>query len=268
MTVVNTQQSLHHLPHKLPFQGANNFRDMGGYPCRDGRCIKPGKVFRSDHLGSLTADDQRLIEQLGIKTIVDLRRKRERAENLDRIDDEGIKQIWLPVDAQGADVHELKRRLEDGSMSEQDARNHLLEANREFVRDFSHIFKRFMDVLLDEQHYPLVFHCTAGKDRAGFAAAMFLVTAGASRETVFHDYLSTNQCTSEFLGKILENLPLMPEIKASPGTVSALLQVEAAYLEEAFTTIDLIHGSLDNFLEQALQMPPARQALLQSMLCE
>lgn len=268
MASASSRPPLGQLPCKLPFQGANNFRDMGGYPCADGRHIRSGQVFRSDHLGNLTEEDQVLLRQLGVKTVIDLRQKRERAENVDRIDDLEINQIWLPIDAQGADIHELRRRLEDGSMDAEEARSHLIAVNREFVRDFSHVFRRFMELLLEPDHYPLVFHCTAGKDRAGFAAALFLIAAGASKETVFHDYLSTNHCTAEFLDAILTNLEQMPDIRASADAITALLQVEAAYLEEAFTTIDSMHHSLDNFLEQALGMTATRQAQLRDLLCE
>ena len=154
------------------------------------------------------------------------------------------------------------------SMSAEDARNHLLAANREFVRDFSHVFRRFMELLLDEHRYPLVFHCTAGKDRAGFAAALCLITAGASKEIVFHDYLSTNRCTADFVDAIVKHLEQKPDIQASPDAVTALLTVEAAFLEEAFATIEQIHQSLDTFLEQALAMSPARQEQLRNLLCE
>lgn len=259
---------LSELPIKLELQGTNNFRDMGGYPCTDGRKIRQGLLYRSDHLGNLTDEDQLQIKHLNIRTVIDLRRERERADSQDRIDDPAIRQIWLPIDAQGADVHELRRKLESGTMSADNARHHLLEANREFVRDFSSVFRDFLHHLLDADNYPLVFHCTAGKDRAGFAAALFLVTAGASLETVFHDYLSTNQCTADYLDTILQGLRHMPEVKASPEAISTLLRVEIAYLQEAFATIDEVYGSLENFLTTALEMSAEKRAHLRAILCE
>lgn len=256
------------LPNKLDLEGTNNFRDMGGYACINGGCIRQGLLFRSDHLGSLTDNDQQRLNDLGIKTVVDLRRKQERDETPDRIDSTEIQQLWLPVSAEGADVHKLRRGLESGEITAELARKHLLDANREFVRDFSHIYRDFLQLLSNEDNYPLVFHCTAGKDRAGFAAALTLITVGASLETVLHDYLATNHCTANYVNGLIDGLADMPEMKASPDAVRTLMQVEEAFLQSAFDTIYEQYGSLERYLEKALNIDAHKRANIQSILCE
>ncbi len=256
------------LPIKLDLEGTNNFRDMGGYPCSDRTHLRQGILFRSDHLGKLTDKDQQKLTELGIKTIVDLRREQERSETPDRIDDPAIKQLWLPVSAEGADVHKLRLGLESGEITADLARQHLLEANREFVRDFSHIYRNFLQLLLDEDNYPLVFHCTAGKDRAGFAAALSLMVAGASLETVFHDYLATNHCTANYVNGLIDGLADMPEMKASPEAVRTLMQVEADFLQSALDTINEQYGNVERYLKKALGIDAEKREKLRSILCE
>lgn len=256
------------LPIKLDFEGTNNFRDLGGYPSSDESHIRQGLLFRSDHLGKLTDQDQQRLTELGIKTIVDLRREQERSETPDRIDNPAIKQLWLPVSAEGADVHKLRRGLESGEITAELAHQHLLEANREFVRDFSHIYRDFLQLLLDEDNYPLVFHCTAGKDRAGFAAALSLLVAGASLETVFHDYLATNHCTANYVNGLIDGLADMPNMKASPEAVRTLMQVDTRFLQSALDTINEQYGNMDRYLEKALGIDADKRERLRSILCE
>ena len=189
---------MEHLPLKLDFEGSHNFRDMGGYPLLDDRRVRNGRLFRSDHLGRLTDADQDLLAEIGVRTVIDLRRQEERDEILDRIEDPDIELVWLPVTAEAADVVSLRRRLERGEMGPGEAYEFLMLANRQFVQVFGKVFSEFLHLLLDEHRYPIVFHCTAGKDRAGFAAAMTLFALGASEETVMHDYLATNHCTANY----------------------------------------------------------------------
>ena len=72
------------LPHVVPLQGGSNFRDLGGYRTADGRQVRRGAVFRSAHLGGLTAADRAALGQLGVRTIVDLRGVNEAAEKIGR----------------------------------------------------------------------------------------------------------------------------------------------------------------------------------------
>lgn len=259
---------LQELPIQLEFDGPNNFRELGGYPLADGGKVKLGRLFRSDHLAKMTDADLRKMDALGVKTVIDLRRQSEREDSPDRIENPAIQQIWLPVRAEGADVRKLRLSLEQGSISAADAENYLIQANLEFVRQFAAVYARFFEYLLDEANYPIVFHCTAGKDRAGFAAALSLLAAGASMETVFHDYLATNRCTAHYVNGIIDGLEDMPTMKASPDAVRALMQVKREYLQTAFNTIDQDYDSLDAFFEVALKLGPDQRARVRELLCE
>ena len=256
------------LPTKMDLEGANNFRDLGGYPLADGFVFRSGKIYRSDHLAHLTDSDQQFLGDIGLKTVVDFRRRIEREENPDRIVDAAIQQLWLPVEAEGVDVISIRRRMEEGSVSEEDARNYLIDANESFVRNHRGVFSEFLHLLLDEANYPIVFHCSAGKDRAGFAAVLTLLSAGASHETVMHDYLATNHCNANYVNGILDGLSDNPKLNVAPEAIQTLMQVQPAFLQRAFDTISTDFGHVDQFLAQGLDFGPEKQQRVKALVRE
>ncbi|MEM0952747.1 MAG: tyrosine-protein phosphatase [Pseudomonadota bacterium] len=259
-----------HLPRKLDFEGAHNFRDMGGYPLTSGHRVRDGWLFRSDHLGRLTDADQTLLDKVGVRTVIDLRRQEERDEILDRIDNPDVNQIWLPVSAEAADVVTLRRSLERGEMGPDDAVEFLRLANRQFVELFSDVFSEFLHLLLDETHYPIVFHCSAGKDRVGFAAAMTLFALGADEDTVMHDYLATNHITANYVDGLIDGVMEMPGYgkKLTGQALRKLMQVEPDYLGGALQIMQAQYGSVHAYLEEGLGLKPEKRAQLQQLLLE
>jgi len=254
------------LPFKLDFEGAHNFRDLGGYPLAGNREVRRGRLFRSDHLGRLSDADQDLLAEIGIRTVIDLRRQEERDEILDRIDHPHVDQLWLPVAAEGADVVSLRRSLERGEMNASQAHDFLVSANREFVGVFSPVFRDFLHLLLEPDRYPIVFHCSAGKDRVGFAAAMTLFALGASKATVFHDYLATNHCTANYVDGLVDGIGDIPGIDVSGEALRTLMSARPEYLGEALQIIGLEHGGVDAYLENSLGFDLARREQLAALL--
>ena len=259
-----------HLPRKLDFEGAHNFRDMGGYPLASGQRVRHGRLFRSDHLGRLTDSDQMLLEEVGIRTVIDLRRKEEREEILDRVDNPDVNQIWLPVSAEAADVVTLRRSLERGEMGPDDAVEFLRLANRQFVELFSDVFSEFLHLLLDESHYPIVFHCSAGKDRVGFAAAMTLFALGADEDTVMHDYLATNHITANYVEGLIDGVMEMPGYgkQLTGEALRKLMQVEPDYLGGALQMMHSQYGGIHEYIEGRLGLVPGKRSQLHQLLIE
>jgi protein-tyrosine phosphatase len=259
-----------HLPRKLDFEGSHNFRDMGGYPLEGGRRVRDGMLFRSDHLGRLTDNDQQLLEEIGLRTVVDLRREEERAEILDRVDNPAVEQVWLPVSAEAADVVTLRRSLERGELGPEQAVDFLKLANQQFVEIFSPVFREFLHLLLDEPRYPLVFHCSAGKDRAGFAAAMALFALGADEDTVMHDYLATNHLTANYVEGLVDGVMEMPVVgvELTGNALRKLMQVEREYLGGALSLMRERHGGVIGYLESELEFGPDKRAQLAELLAE
>ena len=255
-----------HLPTKVEFEGTNNFRDMGGYPVGSDSIVRNGLLYRSDQLGNFTVADQQYFSDLGIKTVIDLRRQSERDEIMDNIEDASVNQIWLPVVAEGADVTNLRREVEAGTIDAEQARQYLISANRHFVGIHSPVYERFMDILLDEQAYPIVFHCSAGKDRAGFAAALALWALGADDQTVMHDYLATNHCTADYVDGLVDGLGDRWNVKATPEAVRTLMQVQEEFLQAAIDAADAQYGGIQQFIDRGLRFDDSKRQRLTELL--
>src|SRR5271154_723541 len=175
-------------PRHLKLEGASNFRDLGGYVASDGRTIRWRRVFRSNHLGHLTDSDIEVVRGLGVRSAFDFRGREERAAAVC-----GIKEIAvhsLPIEP--TVVAALRACLAAGSLSAPDALEIMRESYRNYVRHNTHSFRELFAHLLADRA-PLVIHCTAGKDRTGFACALFLHALGVPKDVIAEDYLLTNR---------------------------------------------------------------------------
>lgn len=198
--------------------------------------------------------------------MVDLRRASERAENPDLLMGTGINEIWLPVEAEGADVINIRREVEAGRVDAQAASEFLIEANRLFVTRFARVYSEFLHLLLQPQSLPLVFHCSAGKDRAGYAAALTLLVAGASKHHVMADYLATNLCNQAHRRALMAGLPESAGVETTRQALNVLMQVEERYLTAAFTEIDTGYLDASDYMSRALGFDADKQARLKALL--
>ncbi|MBK7171445.1 MAG: tyrosine-protein phosphatase [Gammaproteobacteria bacterium] len=128
----------------------------------------------------------------------------------------------------------------------------LIEGNRRFVTDFGAAYARFLRELAEADNLPLVFHCTGGKDRAGFAAALALLAVGVPRETVIEDFLKTNTYTADRIARNLLILRVVSLFRTDPELARPLLGVERAYIEAALDTIEREYGGVENYLRNEL----------------
>jgi protein-tyrosine phosphatase len=245
------------LPRHLALEGATNFRDLGGYPGEAGRPVRWRQLFRSNHLGILTETDIAAIRALKIKSAFDLRGVQERLPTLCCMDDIAVHS--LPIEP--AIYTALTSHVASGkALTAPDALRMMRESYRDYVRDNTDTFRALMAHLL-EDHAPLVIHCTAGKDRTGFACAMILRSLGVAEEIVVEDYLLTN--TYYRIDAATEkSIPLPADVKA------ALISVEASFLDAAFDAIREDFGDLDSYIAQGLGLGPSERAELQARYLE
>lgn len=223
----------------LKLTGASNFRDLGGYVGRGGRTVRWRRLFRSDHLAALTSDDVAVLARLGVGRVCDFRGNSERASMECALP--GVVVHSLPIEP--TVVQGMKDILGSGKPVTVAETVHLMQQTyRAFVHDNSPRFAELFAHLLDSD-VPLVFHCTAGKDRTGFAAALILLALGVARPVVMQDYLLTNE------------LFQMPEITpglASPEVLDVLWHVQEGFLDAALHVVEADFGGMQSYLEQAL----------------
>ena len=245
------------LPRAIPLEGASNLRDLGGYLVLDGRRVRHGVLYRSATLANLTKGDVATIAGLGLRTVCDLRGVAEAAERPSRLP-EGAVRISLAIEPTvGASLRDLMQR---GQASGEDVVALLRLAYLDYGTRFIGAYRALFALLLDPGRHALLFHCSAGKDRTGLAAALVLTALGASRATVLDDYVATDRLWQR-------------DYAVPPGTppamAAALHATHPALLEAALDAAIAAHGgSLEGLLTEGLGLDAAAIGRLRDLLLE
>jgi protein-tyrosine phosphatase len=213
------------------------------------------QIFRSNHLGHLTDDDAAVLRQLGVRSAFDFRGAEERTAAQC-----GMSEITvhsLPVEP--TVVAALRAIVAGGTPLSTD---HAIEVMREsysgYVQKNTERYRTLFAHLLADSA-PLVIHCTAGKDRTGFACALILHTLGVSQDTISEDYLLTNQF---YRRDPNHSTDLPDDIKQVLGSV------REAFLAAAFEAIDADYGDLETYLRDGLGLGKAERAHLEARYLE
>ena len=233
----------------LQLSGATNFRDLGGYAGQGGRTVRWRQLFRSDHLADLTTEDLLTIERLGVARVFDFRGKTERLAQACVIPGAVVHSLAIePTVVQG-----LKILIDAGQLVTVDNAVGLMQQTyRDFVLDNSPRFAEFFGHLLADDA-PLVFHCTAGKDRTGFAAALLLEALGVPRAVILQDYLLTND---------FYQMPTANPVGLPQDVLNVLWRVQVNFLDAAFEAVDADFGSVPRYLKEALGLDAQAQERL------
>lgn len=228
----------------LALQGGRNFRDLGGYETQDGRRLKWGKLYRSGAMGGLTEEAYAQLAALGVRFICDLRTNGEREESPTRWDRIPNLNYWFRDYEMS--FGDLRSRFQTGELAVEDARKSMVNAYRklpfEQAASYTELFRRIAD-----GEVPLIFNCSAGKDRTGVAAALILSALGVSDEIILEDYLLTNKALDH---QSMLDRPWMSDMAREVAIV--LLSVEPDYIKATLTTLREAHGSVPAFLEEKL----------------
>jgi protein-tyrosine phosphatase len=216
--------------------GSSNFRPVGIR--RDGVPLLR-RLYRSDHLGALDEDDAAQIRALGITRVLDFRGEQERCTAVCRL--AGVTVHSLPIEP--TIVQKLAELLAAGrNLTGADVLAHMQDTYRGFVSHNTPRFAAFFQHLLASDE-PAVFHCTAGKDRTGFAAALLLKALDASDDEVMYDYLLTND-------RLV--LPAESRMGLAREAMEVLWRVQPAFLQASFDEISARYGSLEAYLHEGL----------------
>jgi protein-tyrosine phosphatase len=232
----------------LNLEGASNFRDLGGYPAGDGRIVRWRRIFRSNHLGHLTAADIDIVRSLGLRSAFDFRGRDERV--LAACGVEEITVHSLPIEP--TVVASLRARLAAGALSANDALEIMRESYRNYVRHNTDSFRALFAHLLDDRA-PLVIHCTAGKDRTGFACALVLHALGVAEAVIAEDYLLTNR----FYRRDPSSASDLPD-----DVRQAIGSVDTSFLAAGFDAVRTDYGDLESYFRDGLGLGESERAAL------
>ena len=241
----------------IALDGATNVRDLGGYETLDGRRVRRGRLFRSDGLHRLTPGDGEMLAALGIREALDLRYGPERAGEPARLP-ASVASVHIGLaEAPGASLLET---LNLGGVSSAEAAKAWLTASYAGYPDvYAPACRAILGRLVAEGAPPLLFHCTAGKDRTGFAAAVVLEALGVPRATIMEDYLLTNRHWDRG-DREPEGLPR--EI------YEPVFSAREEYLAASWATLDRDYGGLEGWLDSAVGFGAAERDRLRAVLLE
>ena len=254
---------------RIALQGASNVRDLGGIATADGQKVTGDQLVRADALSKLTDADVDLLADLALRTVIDFRTTAEAvALGADRLPPD-VGAVALPVSAGDlerflgiiGDVAKQREILGDGKGVQ-----FMQRVNREFVSDDAHRqqFARALRIIADDDRRPVLFHCTAGKDRTGWMTAILLTVLGVSRETVMADYMATNDYVWPAYEKQLA--PLAEAGQLDLDLFKPLLVQHPDYLDAAFDEVETEYGSFGEFLVRGLDFDSADVAGLRASL--
>lgn len=249
----------------VALEGAHNFRDLGGYPTQDGRSVRWGVLFRSDALAELSDADLEVVGALGLRLVCDFRSPEEKAEAPDRLPAEDPPEVAeLEITIEGVNIAELRERILSGDVEDID----LVEGNRRFARRFAPQYAAMFERITRPENLPALIHCTGGKDRAGFGAALILRTLGVPLDAVYEDFLLTNVYTAERIERALWAVRFFSFFRADTEKVRAILSVGRENLDAAFGAIDEQWGSFHAYRREALGLDDARVAAFRKLVLE
>ncbi|MCF2445019.1 tyrosine-protein phosphatase [Dyadobacter sp. CY345] len=238
---------------RIDFENVINFRDIGGLKTLDGNTVRWGKIFRSDNLADLEPAAFEKFNDLKIRTIFDLRTASEIKGKEDHLP-ENVSYRHVPCVKDNGDLlTQLRGKLLRGEISEAQSLQMTTELYQNMVTsDLSSLRELLQNILNSDE--PVLYHCSAGKDRTGVVTAMILSILHVDRKTIFDEYLMSNYYRRDKLKKILGRAKLGKIIKPKINlkVIENFMSVDERYLAATFSVIDTRYGGTDLFIKNQL----------------
>ena len=246
---------------RVPFTGIQNFRDLGGYRTTAGGAVRWGMVFRADALHGLGADDLALYGRLGVRTVYDLRRDIEREHLPNPMPSRSLVILSEPGDGPSVATATAaeRRTAEDGERV-------LLEIYVGLLEHSAAALGELFAGLAAPDGLPAVFHCHAGKDRTGMAAALLLEALGVERDVVLDDYeLTARYRRREHQGATFEHFV---EAGMTPEAAAGVLSAPRWAMQEALADVDRRFGGVEAYLTGPAGLTPDDLGTLRDRLVD
>ena len=258
----------------IHLKGTTNTRDIGGYQTGDMSTLRQGQIIRSDKLSKLTANDFQKLEEIGLKTVIDLRTQKEHDESPTVWKGDNPPRFFhFPVgDSKNEWFTAQRKMMKRNRFTQEQSLEHMTEGYRMILEEGTSSYRKLMEVVLDEANWPVLIHCNAGKDRSGVAVALILEALGVEYETIMEEYLLTNKISriqdkAVFLSKQSKNSSRGNRFSKGtpPSAWLPIVGVDASMLETFYAGVDEKYGSMDAFLTELGVDQKARRALAASL---
>ena len=248
----------------------HNFRDFGGYQTKNGARLKKGLLYRSGDLSKATDADLEKLSTLGIKTICDLRSKKERLLEPDRFPDvEPTTFFNIPmrpiVDYHARSLGRLFS-LMFGKERKMDYIAESYKAYREYATGYLPQLKALFERISNPDNLPLLIHCSAGKDRTGVVSSLIQQILGVPLDIAMEDYLKTNENLGAYVEEIIEKLSKLAYFGVPWKIYMPLFDARVDYMNAAFSQVKDEFGALDEWTRRGLGFSEKEQDALSNLL--
>jgi len=256
--------------HSLHLESVPNFRDIGGYRTSDGKWVKVAELYRSDGLDTLSDADNATLQALGIKLVCDLRTDTERSSKPDK-EIPGSSNEAINIIGEDPLVAQLTAAITGGDKAAQQellgngkAEQLLVDGGRSLVSGTIPLaqYKVFFSRIEDPDNLPTVMHCSAGKDRTGWASAAILTALGVPKSTVMQDYLVSNDYLKAKNDKTLSQTAALID----RSLIEPVLSVRKEYLDASFSEVKAKYKTFDKYLAAVGVTKAAKQKLQAELL--
>ncbi len=247
-----------------------NFRELGGIPVSGGRRVRYGVFYRTGALGLLNEEELDLVRSLGIRSVFDLRSDYERMFTPDpELPGAAYYPISALTDPSGNEVDLSPEAIRESTKHADHAQNasnflDMMYGGLPFAGAYQMMFKE-----IEAENVPVLFHCSAGKDRTGIGAALILLALGADEETVLEDYLKTNEyrmaVIEQFLEERKEILDAHPEFRE---LLTSYEGVRRSSAECSLRSILRAYPSYDAYFEAQFGLDRERRERLRELYTE
>lgn len=225
---------------RIPLSGTENTRDLGGHPLPDGKMTAFGHFLRSGVPKELSPQDEALLLEMGITTIIDLRSEEELVRTPCHFaDNSGFSYHHFPLS--GGDV-----------MLEGEDRIPYSYLEMTKCANAKNVFQAIAN-----SSGGCLYHCTAGKDRTGTVSAILLLLAGAAEEDIVADYM----ITSIYLERLLKELSGMPDLPAYLG------RSQPAYMQAFLNFFATEYRTAKQYLQGIGLSPAEISQIKEKLIC-
>ena len=219
----------------------NNLRDLGNKKTKANNVIKNNLFIRCAAPINLSTAAQKKLISNGQSLIIDFRGVNEAEKNPTSLPRELLKnRVHLPVEPK---VTELLKELDKKNTQKTDLNEIFQQAYRKYTVENLDTFKEFFKILFKNPGIKIIFHCTAGKDRTGFAAALILLLFGVSRRSIFEDYMLSNQHYKPTANVTKE---------VNQIGVKELLKVDESWLDAGLKEFETNAGNITEFATELI----------------
>lgn len=252
------------------FDGLYNFRDIGGLETEDGRNMRTGLLYRSDELSRLSGQDLEQMHQLGIRLVCDLRTPKEQQSKPSKLlNREGIKVVTFSVFDQSQEYSRFEFfKFLAGKSVHINFEQIMTDLYHTLAFSSGNEIKGIISLLADQNNLPALIHCTGGKDRTGFTAAIIQLLCGVPYEKVMDHYLFSNEVIAPRMKKIEMYIRWMSLFRVKPDKIKPVLEVRREYLHVAYEEIIRQYGDIENYLASVCELDREVMMKLRSMLVE